>query len=99
MLNFPNQLSGGLKSMFTTIGPEQLKAVLAEVGRNLRPVLRRVAGSAPFLEVLQRHYLATETYFESRWSQGQLWHAWISAGWLIIDQQRAERQNFLRFST
>lgn len=56
MLNFPNNLAGGLKSMFTTIGPAQLCAVLQKVERRLQPVLRRIEGSAPFFEVMQRHY-------------------------------------------
>jgi len=56
MLNFPNQLSGGLKSMFTAIGADQLQAVLTKIGRNLQPILGRVEGSAPHLEVIQRHY-------------------------------------------
>lgn len=56
MLNFPNGMSGGLKSMFTEIGREQLRKTLLQVERKLRPVLRRVEGSAPFMEVMQRHY-------------------------------------------
>lgn len=56
MLNFPNGMSGGLKSMFAKIGREQLQKTLLQVERKLRPVLRRAEGSAPFMEVMQRHY-------------------------------------------
>jgi len=56
MLNFPNHLSGGLKSLFSTIGQDQLHLVFKQVEKQLRPIIRRVKGSAPFFEVIQRHY-------------------------------------------
>lgn len=55
-LNFPNQLQGGLKTLFRQIGPDRLREILEQVERGLRPLIKRVDGSAPYLELVQRHY-------------------------------------------
>lgn len=56
MLNFPHQLTGGIKSRFAEIGLERLRDILAQVERQIRPVLKPIDGAYAFFEVVQRHY-------------------------------------------
>ena len=56
MITFPNSMRSDLRRELVALGEEGFSRVVAEVERNLRPVLKGVDGAHPLFRSIQRHY-------------------------------------------
>ncbi len=56
IVTFPNSMRGDLRRRLVGLGEEGFFEVVAEIERNLRPVLKDIPGARPLFRSIQRHY-------------------------------------------
>ena len=105
-ITVPNGVRGGFRTKLKDVGEEGFLALLRDIEKRIRPVLRRSKGSAAMIYALQRHYRSQRsaaktdarleadlrTIIPGKRREAKYQPQWVSAIYQVMSQKRSNIQ-------